>query len=126
MRSLPVRNGTRGSELAAEVRRCKTCDLDRLAESACLADSAYESEGHGSHLDVGHATMQHFAIHDELLSLTTETLWPLPLHRKELADIGCWGGALRDHLGSVTWMRSFCAQVIEHVDDPRRFLAWHC
>lgn len=97
----PVRNGTNRSELEAEVRRCKTCGVDRLEESACLAHSAYESEEYRRHLDQDHDTTKHFANHDELVRFTTETLWPLSLRGKIVADVGCGGGALLDHLRGV-------------------------
>jgi 2-polyprenyl-3-methyl-5-hydroxy-6-metoxy-1,4-benzoquinol methylase len=97
----PVRNGTNGSALEAEVRRCKTCGVDRLEESACLAHSAYESGVYRRYLDQDHDTTKHFATHDELARFTTETIWPLSLRGKIVADVGCGGGALLDHLCGV-------------------------
>jgi SAM-dependent methyltransferase len=156
----PVRDGTNGSELEAEVRRCSTCGVDRLAESACLLHSAYETEEYRLHLGQDHDTTKHFATQDELIRFTMETLWPRSLRGKIVADVGCGGGALLDHLHGVAetlvaiepgvpwstslqrrgyhWYPNFAAatadwagkvdvilstQVIEHVDDPRQFLA---
>lgn len=97
----PVRNGNNVSKFEAEVRRCRICGVDRLEEGACLSHSAYESEEYRLHLDQDHDTAKHFAIHDELVRFTMETLWPLSLRGKVVADVGCGGGALLDHLRGV-------------------------
>ncbi len=96
-----VRNGSSGEEIGSEVRRCGKCQVDRLAESACLDHSAYESEKYRRHLDQDHDVKKHFASHDDLVRFTMEVLWPRSLRNKVVADVGCGGGALLDHLRGV-------------------------
>jgi 2-polyprenyl-3-methyl-5-hydroxy-6-metoxy-1,4-benzoquinol methylase len=155
-----IRNGTHISSLEAQVCRCNQCGIDRLDERSCLTHSAYESGEYRSHLAQDHDTTKHFASHDELARFTLETLWPHSLRRKTVADVGCGGGALLDHIvgvaglliaiePSIPWSESLIkrgykwypgskeaaadfkgqvdvvlsTQVIEHVENPREFLA---
>jgi 2-polyprenyl-3-methyl-5-hydroxy-6-metoxy-1,4-benzoquinol methylase len=155
-----VRDGVFGKWRDAEVCRCGSCGVDRLAESACLESESYRSEEYRQHIGQDHDPERHFATHDELARFTLEALWPVSLRGKVIADVGCGGGALLDHLRGVAgsalaidpgtawapslrargykWYASVrdCAhehaaavdvvlstQVIEHVDDPRAFLA---
>lgn len=97
----PVRDGLFGSDLNAVVKRCGSCGVDRLAESVCLAHSAYESEKYRSHIAQDHDTAKHFVTHDELARFTLDTLWPRSLRGKTVADVGCGGGALLDHLSGL-------------------------
>lgn len=155
-----VRDGVFGAWRETEVRRCGSCGVDRLAESACLQIESYQSAEYRERLDQGHDVQRHYATHDELARFTLETLWPMSLRGKTVADVGCGGGALLDHVRgtasklvaidpAVPWSESLQArgyewfpssaaaaskfrdqvdvvlstQVIEHVDDPRQFLA---
>lgn len=97
-----IRNGASSTKLEAEVRRCKTCGVDRLDERVCLDHSLYQSGEYRQHLGQDHTTSNHFATHDELARFTIESLWPLSLRGKTVADIGCGGGALLDHLSGVS------------------------
>jgi 2-polyprenyl-3-methyl-5-hydroxy-6-metoxy-1,4-benzoquinol methylase len=96
-----VRDGAFGSWRDSEVCRCGTCGVDRLAESACLGSESYKSEDYRQHLGQDHDAERHFATHDELARFTLEALWPLSLRGKVVADVGCGGGALLDHLRGV-------------------------
>jgi SAM-dependent methyltransferase len=49
----------------------------------------------------GHDLVRHYASHDELAKFTTDLLWPESLRGKVVADIGCGGGSLLDHIGGV-------------------------
>lgn len=156
----PVRDGSFGSWRDAEVCRCGSCGVDRLAESACLGFDSYQSTDYRQRLEQDHDVDRHYATHDELARFTLEALWPTSLRGKTIADVGCGGGALLDHVRGVAasivaidpavpfseslksrgyaWYPSAAAacrdheskvdivlstQVIEHVDDPRAFLA---
>jgi SAM-dependent methyltransferase len=156
----PVRDGVFGAWREAEVGRCGGCGVDRLAESACLGHSDYQSEAYRERLAQDHDAAKHFATHDELARFTLDVLWPRSLRGKTVADVGCGAGALLDHLRgtaqtlvaiepAVPWSDSLrsrgyhwhpgareagatwagkidivlSTQVIEHVDDPRGFLA---
>lgn len=156
----PVRDGGFGSTRDGEVARCGGCGADRLAESLCLPDVAYSTEAYRNHLGQGHDIQKHYRAHDEFARFTLETLWPRSLRGKVVADIGCGGGSLLDHMSGLPgemlaidpdpgfaeslrargyrWMPdtstaaashagrvdvAFSIQVIEHVSDPRSFLA---
>jgi 2-polyprenyl-3-methyl-5-hydroxy-6-metoxy-1,4-benzoquinol methylase len=157
----PVRDGAFGAWREAAVRSCAGCGIVRLAERACLGIASYESAEYRHKLAQDHEAAHHFATHDELARFTLDTLWPLSLRGKTVADVGCGGGALLDHLRGLArtvvaidpstgfaeslksrgyaWFPSAAAaaaeayasrvdvvlstQVIEHVDDPRDFLA---
>lgn len=97
----PVRDGTFGSWRDTEVRRCGVCGVDRLAESACLRIESYQSTDYRERLAQDHDAERHFAAHDELARFTLETLWPASLRGKTVADVGCGGGALLDHVRGV-------------------------
>jgi len=97
----PVRDGVFGAWRQAEVRRCGGCGVDRLAESACLGHAAYESSEYRAHIAQDHDATKHFATHDELARFTLEALWPRSLRGLTVADVGCGGGALLDHLRGV-------------------------
>lgn len=96
-----VRDGIFGAWREAEVRRCGHCGVDRLAEGACLDSAAYRSEEYRARLAQDHDPAHHYATHDELARFTLETLWPRSLRGKTVADVGCGGGALLDHLRGV-------------------------
>jgi 2-polyprenyl-3-methyl-5-hydroxy-6-metoxy-1,4-benzoquinol methylase len=96
-----VRDGVFGAWRAAEVRRCGVCGVDRLAESACLKAESYRSTDYRQRLEQDHDAERHFAAHDELARFTLETLWPTSLRGKTVADVGCGGGALLDHVRGV-------------------------
>ncbi len=155
-----VRDGGFGKNRLGRVARCGGCGVERLAESLCLPDHAYQTAAYRDHLDQGHDLARHYAGHDEFARFTLETLWPNSLRGKIVADIGCGGGSLLDHLRGLPdellaidpdrgfaaslqdrgyrWIPSareaaathggridvaFSIQVIEHVADPRGFLA---
>lgn len=155
-----VRDGIFGACRDAEVGRCGSCGVDRLAESACLGHGDYQSAAYRERLAQDHDAATHFATHDELARFTFDVLWPRSLRGKTVADVGCGGGALLDHLrgtaqtlvaiepalpwstslqsrgydwhpgtreAAATWAGKvdvvLSTQVIEHVDDPRGFLA---
>lgn len=96
-----IRDGVFGATRYAEVRRCASCSVDRLAESACLQADAYRSSDYRDRLEQGHSITRHYAEHDELARFTLDTLWPRSLRGKIVADVGCGGGALLDHLRGV-------------------------
>ena len=156
----PVRDGTFGQSIATVVKRCDDCGIERLAESACLESSVYRTEAYRRHIGQDHDVSRHYAAHDELARFTLDTIWPLSLREKCVADIGCGGGSLLDHIRGLPrqlvaidpaegfakslsargyeWFSStpaataalggevdvaFAIQVIEHVEDPKMFLA---
>lgn len=94
----PVRDGGHGRSIPAQVAACEGCGVERLAESACLKDEAYRGEAYRAHLGQDHDPAKHYATHDELALFTLDTLWPLNLRGKTIADVGCGGGSLLDHL----------------------------
>jgi 2-polyprenyl-3-methyl-5-hydroxy-6-metoxy-1,4-benzoquinol methylase len=97
----PVRDFVHGKTREACVNRCGGCGIDRLAESVCLQAAAYASAEYRERLLQGHDVGRHFAEHDELARFTLDALWPLSLRGKIVADVGCGGGVLLDHVRGV-------------------------
>jgi 2-polyprenyl-3-methyl-5-hydroxy-6-metoxy-1,4-benzoquinol methylase len=97
----PVRDGAFGKTREARVARCGGCGVDRLAESVCLQAAAYASAEYRDRLLQGHNTERHYAEHDELARFTLDALWPRSLRGKVVADVGCGGGVLLDHVRGV-------------------------
>jgi 2-polyprenyl-3-methyl-5-hydroxy-6-metoxy-1,4-benzoquinol methylase len=97
----PIRDGTHGKTREARVARCAGCGVDRLAESVCLQASSYASAEYRDKLLQGHDVQRHYAEHDELARFTLDALWPLSLRGKVVADVGCGGGVLLDHVRGV-------------------------
>tara|TARA_A100001015_G_scaffold172187_1_gene191345 strand:- start:3237 stop:4139 length:903 start_codon:yes stop_codon:yes gene_type:complete len=156
----PIRNGSFGNEIDAEIRACTGCGVQRLAENICLKHNDYETAEYRRHLKQTHELVPHFTTQDELVKFVLDLLWPTSLRGKVVADVGCGGGSLLDHLQGLTnqliavepdqgWQDTLMArgyhcfpstesalqhwegkvdvvistQVIEHVDDPKSFIA---
>lgn len=156
----PVRAGSFGKTRIGQVARCDTCGISRLAEELCLKSDDYRTNVYREQLEQNHDIARHQATHDNLARFTIETLWPLSLRGQTVADVGCGGGSLLDHVrgvaaelvaidpaeGFAQSLRrrgyhyfasaeqaarehggkidvAFAVQVIEHVEDPRSFLA---
>jgi 2-polyprenyl-3-methyl-5-hydroxy-6-metoxy-1,4-benzoquinol methylase len=97
----PIRDGVHGKWKKSIVCRCDSCGVDRLSEDACLQHTEYESKEYREHLAQDHNSENHFSTHDELAKFTLDTLWPRSLRGLTVADVGCAGGALLDHLSGV-------------------------
>jgi 2-polyprenyl-3-methyl-5-hydroxy-6-metoxy-1,4-benzoquinol methylase len=94
----PVRDGSYGHSLDSTVARCGGCGVERLAEGSCLDSEAYRTESYRAHVGQDHDIQKHYSTHDELARFTLDTIWPLSLRGKCVADIGCGGGSLLDHI----------------------------
>ncbi len=108
----PVRDGGFGSGRPGRVARCTGCGIDRLAESLCLDETAYRTEGYRRHVGQDHDLLKHYAVHDELQRFTLDAIWPMSLRGKCVADVGCGGGSLLDHV------RGLCGELIAIDPDP--------
>jgi 2-polyprenyl-3-methyl-5-hydroxy-6-metoxy-1,4-benzoquinol methylase len=97
----PIRDGAYGKTREARVARCADCGVDRLAEGVCLQAAAYASAEYRERLLQGHDVGRHYAEHDELARFTLDALWPRSLRGKVVADVGCGGGVLLDHVRGV-------------------------
>jgi SAM-dependent methyltransferase len=98
-----VRDGVFGAyREGAIVSRCGDCGVERLAEEFCTPDSFYETEAYRAKLKQGLGSDAYFAAHDELQIHTLRAIWPQNLRNATVADIGCAGGALLDHLRGWT------------------------
>jgi 2-polyprenyl-3-methyl-5-hydroxy-6-metoxy-1,4-benzoquinol methylase len=96
-----VRDGAFGHSRISRVGRCPGCGIDRLAESACLKAESYSTEDYRTKLKQDHVPEHHFNITDELVRFTLDAVWPRSLRGKCIADVGCAGGSLLDHLHGV-------------------------
>lgn len=110
----PVRDGAFGKTKAARIGRCDQCGIERLAEGICLPEAAYEDKEYRSSLGQDHDSLHHFQTHDELARFPLEALWPMSLRGKTVADVGCGGGSLLDHVKGV------CARAVA-IDPDRLF-----
>lgn len=97
----PIRNGAFGAWREARVCRCETCGVDRVAERACLPLESYESAEYRQLLKQDHDAAHHNAAHDELARFTLDTLWPISLRGKIVADVGCGGASLLDYISGL-------------------------
>jgi 2-polyprenyl-3-methyl-5-hydroxy-6-metoxy-1,4-benzoquinol methylase len=97
----PVRDGSFGRERDAVIARCGDCGVDRLDESLCLNLRDYELPTYRDKLKQSHEAEKHQREHDELARFTLETIWPMSLRGSTVADFGCGGGVLLDHLRGV-------------------------
>lgn len=97
----PVRDGSFGKTRDGRVARCGGCGVERLAETLCLEADDYRTEAYRLHLGQDHDLAKHYASHDELSRFTLDALWPVSLRGKTIADVGCGGGSLLDHLCGV-------------------------
>jgi len=94
-----IRDGIFGAlREVATVARCDGCGVERLEESACTPDSYYESDEYRANLRQGLDSASYFKGHDELQIHTLQSIWPASLRGLTIADIGCGGGSLLDHL----------------------------
>lgn len=99
----PVRDGVFGrSRAQASVARCAGCGVDRLAEECATPESVYETEAYRQKLQQGLDSESYFQLHDELQIHTLHALWPTSLRGAVVADIGCAGGSLLDHLQGIS------------------------
>lgn len=94
----PVRDGKFGAVRPARAAACGGCGAERLDETVCLKAADYESDLYRDRLGQDHDPARHFRDHDELARFTLETIWPASLRGAKVADIGCGGGSLLDHL----------------------------
>lgn len=97
----PIRDGSFGRERDAVIARCGGCGVDRLDESLCLNLQDYELPIYRGKLQQSHDAEKHQREHDELARFTLETVWPMSLRGMTVADLGCGGGVLLDHLRGV-------------------------
>lgn len=155
----PLRSGAYPKTVEGQICRCKKCGLERLAESKCLAKTQYVNEGYRKSLNQTFDPKRYCELHKALPSIILERQKLCSLFGKQVADIGCGGGALfhllgrvRNHLlaiePSVGWSNhlikqgyqwyptiekalkiwagtidfAFAIQVIEHVENPVKFL----
>lgn len=94
----PVRDGSFGRHRQGSVCRCAVCGIERLAESICIEAAAYQDATYRAHVGQDHDVAKHYATHDELARFTLDTIWPLSLRGLNVADVGCGGGSLLDHV----------------------------
>ncbi|WP_084438621.1 class I SAM-dependent methyltransferase [Niveispirillum irakense] len=99
----PVRDGTFGRIIEeATVRRCGGCGVERLDERFCLTDADYQSDAYRSTLGQELDNRSYKLKHDTLQRFTMSLLAMEKLRDMTLADIGCGGGSLLDHLRGIT------------------------
>ena len=86
----------------AEVRRCDGCGVERLAEEFCLPDAAYTTAEYRRKLQQGLDSQDYLKTHNPLQIHTLRVSKSLLLGNAIVADAGCAGGSLLDHVRDVT------------------------
>lgn len=156
----PIRAGKYPASVNATVKQCDGCGIERIPASVSLSAETYESDDYRSLLEQDHNVEAYFKDHDALIKHALSALNEVNHRDKTVADIGCAGGALLDHIAGVAstkiaiepgngwsdslkergylWYPStasalqlhrgsvdivYSVQVIEHVSQPREFLA---
>lgn len=94
----PVRDGKFGVSRPSRVAECGGCGVERLDEADCLKAADYATDAYRDSLGQDHDPARFFVQHDELARFTLEAIWPMSLRGRTVADIGCGGGSLLDHL----------------------------
>jgi SAM-dependent methyltransferase len=98
-----IRDGAFGSLAEkAEVRQCGGCGVERLAENFCLPESAYSTAEYRQKLKQGLDSQDYLKTHDPLQLHTLRVAQSLPLRDSIVADAGCAGGSLLDHVRGTT------------------------
>ena len=104
-----VRDGAFGrfSLDSTVVCSCNGCGVQRLNEESCHNDDIYTSTDYRKLLGQGDDAASFFEEHDKLQLKQLEELWPFSIRNKVLVDVDF----------------AFSLSVIEHVGNPKAFLA---
>jgi len=95
----PVRDGPFGRLTGPTVvAHCGECGVERLAEKACLPDSAYETSEYRAKLAAGLTSAEYWTTHDAMQRPFLDIILGQSPRGKTVADVGCGGGGLLDHL----------------------------
>lgn len=98
----PIRDGVFGQFTGSTtISRCRNCGSDRLAEDSCHRDDIYETEAYRNFVGENTAAEGFFEQHDWLHRQWLEDIWELIPRNSVIADVGCAGGSLLDHLKGV-------------------------
>ncbi len=97
-----VRNGQFERISKGKVAECGSCGVHRLAEASCMPSVGYDRGDYRELLGQSHALDEHQAVHDQLAKYTTALVSPKRLRNLTIADVGCGGGTLLDHLSGLT------------------------
>ena len=76
--------------------------VERLAEDFCLPEAAYVTAEYRQKLQQGLDSQEYLRTHNPLQHHTLRAAQPLPLGNAIVADVGCAGGSLLDHVREVT------------------------
>ncbi|WP_417500284.1 class I SAM-dependent methyltransferase [Methylophaga sp.] len=99
----PIRDGVFGLlKEGATIHHCVECGVEELDERLCPSSSFYETKEYREKLAKGLNSSAYFIEHDVLQIHTLKAIWPRFLRDAVIADIGCGGGALLDHLKGWT------------------------
>ena len=96
-----IRRGSGGDRIFAQVGGCSTCGLQQLEESKALDVEKYESSDYRDIVGQGADINLHYNLHDDLAKFTFDVAWPYSFRGASVADVGCGGGVLLDHLSGI-------------------------
>lgn len=101
-----IRDGIFGRVKQGVVGYCGRCGVERLQESLCVDNNDYENNSYRELIGQSHDYKKHVELHDEFSRYAIDCFWPKSFRGLSIADVGCGGGALLDHL------RGFNSQLI--------------
>lgn len=83
------------------VLECRKCGVQRLREEDCAKEELYEGDEYRKLLGQGTDDVSFFTEHDKLQLRNLETIWPVEMRGKVIADIGCAAGSFLDHVSGL-------------------------
>jgi 2-polyprenyl-3-methyl-5-hydroxy-6-metoxy-1,4-benzoquinol methylase len=93
-----IRDGAFGNYLEADLYLCNNCGAEFLDELSCLDYESYKDGKYRSLLNQNYNIDEYQANHIHFVNFFLNSINNIDLKDKVIADIGCGGGALLDHL----------------------------
>ena len=96
-----IRSGAFGNYIDSKIFNCPDCGVNRLDESACIRNEAYQTEEYRGILEQGLGVNDFFKHADPVQIHNISAFWPLDARGKKIVDIGTGGGSFLDHVSGL-------------------------